>query len=110
MTEPAVNANAYDRIRASADFHELRSRYRRFAIPWTIAFFSWYMLYVVCSNWAHGFMSTKVVGNINIALIFGVLQFVSTFLIAWLYSQHAARELDPIAERLEAEYDREVAR
>jgi uncharacterized membrane protein (DUF485 family) len=110
MTEPAVKSDAYERIRASADFEELRTRYRRFAIPWTVAFLSWYMLYVVCSNWAPGFMSTTIGGNINIALVFGLLQFASTFLIAWLYSRHAARELDPIAERLEAEYDAEVSR
>jgi uncharacterized membrane protein (DUF485 family) len=55
-------------------------------------------------------MSTKVVGNINIALIFGLLQFVSTFLIAWLYSRHANSSLDPLAARLDAEYDAEVRR
>ena len=31
------------------------------------------------SNWATGFMSTQVVGNINVALVFGLLQFVTTF-------------------------------
>ena len=43
-------------------------------------------------------MSTRLVGNINVALIFGLLQFVSTFLIAWLYSRYADRELDPLAD------------
>ena len=28
-------------------------------------------------------MDTKVVGNLNVAFFFGLLQFVSTFLIAW---------------------------
>ncbi len=48
-------------------------------------------------------MSIKVVGNINVALIFGLLQFVSTFLIAWLYSRYADRNLDPVADRIRAE-------
>ena len=39
----------------------------------------------------------RAVGNINVALVFGLLQFVSTFLIAWMYSSYAERELDPIA-------------
>ena len=38
------------------------------------------------SSWADDFMDTKLVGNINVALVFGLLQFVSTFVIAWLYS------------------------
>ena len=100
----------YEEMHASDDFRTLRTRYRRFAVPWTIAFLAWYMLYVVCSNWATDFMSTKVVGNINIALVFGVLQFLSTFAIAYLYARHADKELDPIAARLEAEYDKEVGR
>lgn len=109
MTEPAIRHAAYEDLHESEDFRNLRSRYRSFAIPWTIAFFCWYMLYVVCSNWAPGFMGTDIVGNINVALVFGLLQFLSTFLIAWLYSRHANRELDPIADRLEARYEQEGA-
>ena len=41
--------------------------------------------------------------NINVALVFGLLQFVSTFLIAWLYSRCADRKIDPIADRIRAE-------
>ena len=39
-----------------------------------------------CPSGPHDFMSTKVVGNINVALVFGLLQFVTTFLLAWLYA------------------------
>jgi uncharacterized membrane protein (DUF485 family) len=55
---------------------------------------------VVLSAYARGFMGTKVVGNINVAIVFGLLQFVSTFLIAWAYSRHAGRKLDPVADDL----------
>ena len=103
-TTPAQD-KAYQRIHASADFRHLRKKYLGFAIPMTIAFMVWYLLFVVASNWAGGLMDTQVIGNINVALIFGLLQFVSTFLIAWLYARHANRELDPIAERLRDEYE-----
>ena len=46
-------------------------------------------------------MGTKVVGNINVALVFGLLQFVTTFLLAWLYSRYANAKLDPLARELE---------
>ena len=117
MTEPptrhgeppsAARHAVYEELHASADFQELRKRYRGFAIPWTIAFLSWYLLYVVLNNWAADFMSTDIVGNINVALVWGLLQFASTFLIAWLYSRHATKELDPIAERLESAYVRDT--
>jgi uncharacterized membrane protein (DUF485 family) len=102
--------NVYERIHASAEFQDLRRRYLGFAIPATIAFMVWYLLYVVMSSWASDFMSTKIVGNINVALVFGLLQFVSTFLIAWLYARHANRELDPVAAKLQREYDEGVHR
>ncbi len=101
---------AYERIHASREFQELKRRYIRFAFPMTVAFLVWYLLYVVASNWANDFMETQVIGNINIALVFGLLQFVSTFLIAWLYARHAGRSLDPISERLRAQYDEEANR
>jgi len=100
----------YERMHASGDFQELRRKYRSFAVPWTVAFLVWYLLYVAMSNWATGFMSTQVVGNINVALIFGLLQFVSTFGIAWLYARHMNRHVDPVARRLEKQYNEEVGR
>ena len=100
----------YAELRASEDFAQLRKKYRAFAIPWTVAFLAWYLLYVILSNWATGFMNTKLVGHINVALIFGLLQFASTFLIAWLYARHANRELDPLARRLDQRYAEEVHR
>ncbi len=100
----------YGRLHATAEFRELRTRYRAFAIPWTVAFLAWYLLYVVMSIFAGGFMSARVVGNINVALVFGLLQFLSTFGIAWLYARHAAARFDPLARDLEARYRQETGR
>ena len=94
----------YDRLAATPEFEQLRRRYRGFVVPATAAFLAWYLLYVVMSNWAHDFMSTKVVGNINVALVFGLLQFVTTFLIAWLYGRYMARHVDPLARGLEKRF------
>jgi uncharacterized membrane protein (DUF485 family) len=45
-------------------------------------------------------MGAKIVGNINVGLVFGLLQFVSTFLIAWWYARWASRKLDPLADQI----------
>jgi uncharacterized membrane protein (DUF485 family) len=100
----------YADLAATDDFKQLRHRYRSFAVPWTVAFLAWYLLYVMLSIFATDFMDTRVMGNINVALILGLLQFASTFLIAWLYSRHAASRLDPLARRLEQRYNEEVGR
>ncbi len=94
----------YDRLHATPEFAELRRRYRGFVFPATVAFLAWYLLYVVLSSWATDFMSTQVVGNINVALIFGLLQFVTTFGLAYVYSRYSTSKLDPLARQLDAEY------
>jgi len=95
----------YVAVQQSPEFVALRKTLRGFIFPMTIAFFLWYALYVILSAYARDFMGTKVVGNINVALIFGLLQFVTTFLIAWLYSRFAARRLDPVADKIRSEME-----
>jgi uncharacterized membrane protein (DUF485 family) len=95
----------YLAVQQSAEFAGLRRALRNFVFPMTAAFFLWYALYVLLSAYARDFMDTKVVGHINIALVFGLLQFVSTFLIAWLYARYADRQIDPIADRLKVQVE-----
>lgn len=102
--EPAESlpgeSSAWLEVQQSAEFVGLRRTLRRFVFPMTAAFLLWYTLYVIMSAYARDFMSIKVVGNINVGLIFGLLQFVTTFLIAWLYERFSSRKLEPVAERL----------
>jgi uncharacterized membrane protein (DUF485 family) len=100
----------YLAVQRSDDFALLRRKVRRFIFPMTAAFFLWYALYVLLSAYARDFMSIKIVGNINVALVFGLLQFLSTFLIAWYYSRYAARELDPRADKIAADLEQEGVR
>jgi uncharacterized membrane protein (DUF485 family) len=95
----------YLAVQQSAEFAGLRRTLRNFVFPMTAAFFLWYALYVLLSAYARDFLDTKVVGHINIALVFGLLQFVSTFLIAWLYARYAERHVDPIADRLKVQVE-----
>jgi uncharacterized membrane protein (DUF485 family) len=92
--------DVWEEAHNSAEFQQLRTRLRRFVFPMTALFLLWYLLYVLLADYAHGFMSTKVVGNINIGLIFGLLQFVSTFAITMWYRRWADREFDPTADAL----------
>lgn len=95
-----VSADAFAQVQASDEFAELKRRFRNFAFPLTAAFLVWYFLYVVLSIWAVDFMATPVIGNVSIGIILGLAQFVTTFLITWLYIRHATRNIDPIATEL----------
>jgi uncharacterized membrane protein (DUF485 family) len=105
---PAPATSASDRfvdVQRSDEFAGLRKALRGFIFPMTAAFFIWYALYVILSAYARGFMDTKVVGHINVALVFGLLQFVSTFLIAWFYARYADRKVDPVADKIRADLE-----
>lgn len=98
----------WEKVQASPEFAELRRRLRVFVFPVSALFLLWYLLYVLLADYATGFMSTKLFGNINVALVFGLLQFVTTFAIAYLYARFARRKLDPLASDLKAKFDEEV--
>lgn len=90
---------------ASPDFVELRRRLRVFVFPMTVFFILWYLLYVLVADYAPDFMAIKLAGNINVGLVFGLLQFVSTFVITGLYVRYANRRLDPMAEKMRMEIE-----
>ncbi|WP_406389170.1 DUF485 domain-containing protein [Streptomyces sp. NBC_00887] len=102
-TSPAQpTTEAFLEVQKSAEFAELRRSQRSFAFPLTVGFIAWYLLYVLLSSYAGDFMGTVVVANFNVAFVFGLAQFATTFLIAWLYSRHASAKLDPKAEAIKS--------
>jgi uncharacterized membrane protein (DUF485 family) len=91
-------ATDFERAQASAPFQELKRRQRSFVFPLAVAFLLWYFAYVLLADYAHEFMSTRVIGNVNVGLLLGLAQFVTTFVITTWYVSHANRKLDPLAD------------
>jgi uncharacterized membrane protein (DUF485 family) len=85
----------FDRIQRSREFVTLRRRMRWFVFPMSLIFFTWYMTYVLLAAYAHDFMSRKVFGEVNVAIVLGLLQFVTTIVITAAYVRFANRRLDP---------------
>ncbi|GAA2156507.1 hypothetical protein GCM10009727_65280 [Actinomadura napierensis] len=92
----------YAPLARDARFMRLRRRFLRAAVGITVVFFGWYAVYVALSAFARGFMARQVAGPVNVALLLGLLQFASTFLLAWGYVAYARRRLDPLAAELRA--------
>src|SRR5215510_518326 len=104
-TETAVSGQEYLAVQASPEFQELRNRLRRFVFPMSALFLIWYFAYVLLGAFAHDFMAIEVWGNINVGLVIGLAQFVSTFVITGLYVRFATRELDPLADAIRAKVE-----
>jgi len=99
----ALTGADWEAVQQSEDFRRLRRAVRGFVFPMAIGFLIWYFVFVLLADYAHGFMGTKIWGNFTVGLLLGLLQFVSTFVIAILYSSYANRRIDPLADDLHAE-------
>lgn len=97
-----ISEDAFIEVQQSGEFDELRRTFRGFAFPMTAAFLVWYFAYVLASVYAKDFMSQPFLGmqNFNLGHFLGLMQFLTTFLITWLYIRHANKKVDPIARKI----------
>ncbi|MCF2526402.1 DUF485 domain-containing protein [Yinghuangia soli] len=94
---PDARGDVYLQVQASPEFQEIRRRYRDFVFPMSALFLAWYLAYVLASTMARDLMAQRIVGEVNVALAFGLAQFASTFLFTWLYARNAGRKRDRAA-------------
>ncbi|WP_405620024.1 DUF485 domain-containing protein [Streptomyces sp. NBC_00076] len=99
-TPVAAAADVYLLVQRSEAFQEVRSRYRRFVVPAAAGFFVWYLAYVVTATTAPGLMARPVAGAVNVAMVAGLGQFLTTFLLTWAYAWHARLRRDRTALEL----------
>lgn len=92
--------DVYVEVQRSEAFQEVRGRYRRFVVPGVTAFLLWYFGYVVTATTAPGFMARPVAGAVNVAMVAGLGQFLTTFLLTWAYARHARLRRDRAALEL----------
>ncbi|MBM7056709.1 MULTISPECIES: DUF485 domain-containing protein [Streptomyces] len=96
--DPAPSAaDIYLEVHRSAAFREVRRRYRRFVAPAALAFLLWYLAYVVAATTAPELMARPVAGAVNVAMVAGLGQFLTTFLLTWAYARHARLRRDRAA-------------
>ena len=101
MSNPELTQQESDRLVAAQDSESspgCESASARFVFPMTVVFLSWYLLYVDRVRLGprlHG--PPRCGATSTSAYVFGLLQFVSTFLIAWLYERHMEDKVDPLA-------------
>ncbi|WP_188286060.1 DUF485 domain-containing protein [Streptomyces sp. CBMA29] len=95
--QPVDRSAVYLEVQGSAAFQEVRDRYRSFTFPVVAGFLAWYLLYVVAATTAPGLMGHQVAGDVNVAMVAGLAQFATTFLLTWAYARHARLRRDRAA-------------
>lgn len=106
MPETDIDAERSIEMQRSPEFQRLRRTFMTFIVPLTIVFLVWYLAYVLIAGFAPDFFATRIGdSNINIGLLFGLAQFVSTFAITMAYSRWANRTYDRLAEPLRTQME-----
>lgn len=82
-------------IQQTEEFRALRRRLTAFVFPMTALFLTSYLTFVLLSAYAKDFVSTKVIGVINLGILLGLGQFVTSIIITLGYARYAKRRLDP---------------
>ena len=90
----------YGAVQSSTEFQRLRRTHRSFVFPVLGACLVWYFAYVLLATYAHDFMSTPVFGSVNVAMVLGIAQVLTTFAVTTWYVAFANRRLDPLATEI----------
>ena len=96
----------YEAYEKTPQFLHLKNTRNKFVVPLAIFFLVWYFAYVLAAAYLPEFMATPVFGRINIGLLLGLGQFVTTFAITMGYVTFANRKIDPLTEELRGELER----
>ncbi|SLM99014.1 membrane protein [Brevibacterium yomogidense] len=107
--DPHVQTMDYIAAQESEEFVALKRSHRSFVFPMAAFFIIWYAVYVLLGAYAHDFMAQPVFGSVNLGIVLGLGQFVTTFLITSIYVMYANRKLDPKAQALRTEFEAQEA-
>ena len=95
----------YVEFETSERFVNLQRRRRRFVIPLAVFFLVWYFAFVLVAAYLPDVMAQPVFGSVNLGLLLGLGQFVTTFAITIWYVAFSNRVLDPLGADLRAELE-----
>ncbi|HEY3741527.1 MAG TPA: DUF485 domain-containing protein [Bryobacteraceae bacterium] len=90
---------AWEAVAKDPEFRALLAAKTRFIVPATVFFIVYYFALPVSVGYFKDFMSTPVIGLVNLAYLFALSQFFMAWIIAALYMR-AANRFDKMAERL----------
>lgn len=95
--QPEQSQSVWDRIAGSQEFKDLMATKKTFIVPAFIFFVVYYFALPVLVGYAPQFMTTKVVGPVNLAYLFALSQFFVAWIIAALYVK-AANNFDRLSQ------------
>lgn len=99
-TSPSPTSEVdWQAIEADSDFHELIREKRNFIIPATIVFLVYYFGFLILVGYFPSFAEVNVFGNINLAYLIAISEFIMAWIIVYLYARRAGT-FDKLAQAI----------
>ena len=95
--DPRVDWQA---VAKSPEFQELVAARRRFVLPATIFFLSWYIGFILLAGYAPDFMARSVYQGLTVGYCIALTQFVMVGTLGLMYLRRSERVYDPLAEKV----------
>ena len=83
----------------SPEFRELIAARRRFVVPATIFFLSWYIGFILLAGYAEDFMASSVYEGLTVGYCLALTQFLMVAVLGVIYLKRANDVYDPLAKR-----------
>jgi uncharacterized membrane protein (DUF485 family) len=102
MAEPVAGAQTpidWEAIERSPEFQELVARRRRFVVPGTVFFLSWYLGFILLCAYAPDFMGESVYEGLTVGYCLALTQFAMVFILGLWYLSKSDKEFDPLAAK-----------
>jgi uncharacterized membrane protein (DUF485 family) len=105
MQEPGSDRHSeidWEAAERSPEFQELIAKRRRFVLPATIFFLSWYFGFILLAGYAEDFMGESVYEGLTVGYVLALTQFIMVWGLTALYLRKADRQFDPLARKAAA--------
>jgi uncharacterized membrane protein (DUF485 family) len=89
----------WEAVERSSEFRELIAARRRFVLPATVFFLSWYFGFILLAGYAPEFMGRPVYDGLTVGYCLALTQFVMVGVLGIMYLRRAERVYDPLAEK-----------
>jgi uncharacterized membrane protein (DUF485 family) len=99
VVHAGLDETEWQQLENDPDFQQLRASKARFIVPALLFFIVYYFSLPILVGYAPELMSRKIVGEVNVAYVFALSQFVMTWTITYLYVR-AARDWDKRAQHI----------
>ena len=105
MSEPGSDHHSeidWEAAERSPEFKELIAKRKRFVLPATIFFLSWYLGFILLAGYAEDFMGDSIYEGLTVGYVLALSQFIMVWVLAGVYVRKANREFDPLARKAAA--------